>query len=447
MHYEYRTCPCGAIRGIGTEEYALFKGVPYAQAERWEAPVPVTQWEGEFDGTRQGVACPQSNTYGLFQSATSRFYKNEVVEKPLVEYSEDCLNLNIWAPHNAESLPVLVYIHGGSYETGNASAPAFSGVSYCRRNIILVNISYRLNVLASGIGDGHKGNYGLQDQICALQWIQRNIAAFGGDPDKVTIMGESAGAISVQTLLLAPQAKGLFRGAIMLSGGGIFSNTLRIKAPEEMEPVWRKLKTCFGAKTLDDLKNIPHKELFAVWKSVAATSPRFAFPALPVIDGEFIPEDPRKLAEAGKVNGVPTIISVLSKDMWPHALYEATVDWALLMEQAGLPPVYGMFFDRAVPDSDHGAYHGCDLRYVFDTLHISWRNFTETDHRISRNIIDYFANFIKTGTPTAPELPQWLPLGNKQRDFMHFGDAPCAMEAVPAEQLLVTEQTGKQFPT
>ena len=181
MEYIYKNCPCGQIVGIGKKDHNLFKGIYYAHADRFEPPVPVTQWEGVYDATVQGVACPQRYYYEKASTPTAIFYRNETVEKHLIRYEEDCLCLNIWTPKNAENAPVLVYIHGGSYETGNCSTPGFSGIPYCQRGIIMVTINYRLNAFAGAIGDGHEGNYGVQDQLCALQWIQRNIASFGGD--------------------------------------------------------------------------------------------------------------------------------------------------------------------------------------------------------------------------------------------------------------------------
>ena len=442
MNYTCLQCPCGSIRGIGTEEYRLFKGVPYAKAGRWEAPVPVTGWEGELDATFQGKACPQRNAYETATTGSGLFYRNETVEKQVLLYDEDCLNLNIWTPKDPKGLPVLVYIHGGSYETGFGAAVAFNGAAYCRRNVILVTINYRLNAFAGAIGDGHKGNYGLQDQICALRWVRDNIAAFGGDPDKITIMGESAGAMSVQNLILSPMAKGLFRGAIMLSGGGILSNVFRIKTPENMQALWTEIKDAFGAATIDQLKSVPPRELYTTWKALSLKNPSYAFPATPVVDGHFLPGYPHQVVAEGMHNAVPTILSVLSEDMWPHSLYKAIVEWADL----AAAPVYGAYFDRAVPGSDHGAYHGCDVRYAFGTLYTSWRPFTDTDLRISENMIDYFAAFTKTGAPQAEGLAQWLPLSSEQKRFMHFGDEPCDMVPVPEERLLATEAKGKPFP-
>ena len=221
MKYIYSTCPCGQIKGIGAEDYRLFKGIRYARANRWEAPEEVTGWEGVYDATTPGALCPQYDAYITGRPPVKQFYYDETVEKEGASYSEDCLYLNIWTPLDAQKAPVLMYIHGGSYETGAGSKVSFNGMNYCRRGVIVVTINYRLNAFSSAVGDGIKGNFGLRDQVCALQWIRHNIAAFGGDPEKVTIMGESAGAMSVQNLIFTPLAKGLFRGAVMLSGAGI----------------------------------------------------------------------------------------------------------------------------------------------------------------------------------------------------------------------------------
>ena len=446
MEYISKTCPCGDIVGIGKKDHNIFKGIYYAHAERFEPPVPVTAWEGTYDATVQGVACPQRYYYEKATTPTAVFYRNETVEKHVIRYDEDCLCLNIWTPKEAENAPVLVYIHGGSYETGNCSTPGFSGIPYCQRGIVMVTINYRLNAFSGAIGDGHQGNYGLQDQICALQWIRRNIAGFGGDPEKVTIMGESAGAMSVQNLVFCPMAKDLFRGAVMLSGGGVLPRAFSIKPQEIVSDMWTDIKKHFGVSTIDQLKDIPAKDLYFAFNKTSAGNSRYSFPATPVVDGKFIPDTPKVLAETGNINNVPMILSVLSEDMWPHTLYEAIVNWGLDMEKNNIGPVYAMYFDRQIPGSDHGAYHGCDVKYCFNSLDQSWRPYDEIDFRISRNMIDYFAAFIKTGVPQADGLATWEAFGKEQTKFMHFGDEECAMMEVPSDRLAATEAKCKPFP-
>lgn len=446
MSYVYAACPCGEIRGIGAGDYHLFKGVRYAAAKRWEAPVEVTSWEGVYDATVQRDWCWQWNSFMEERSGPDQFYYDETVEKAVCTYSEDCLNLNIWRPAEGEDLPVLVYIHGGSYETGGGSNPSFNGQAYCARGLVYITINYRLNAFACAYGDGITGNFGIRDQACALRWIRNNIAAFGGDPEKVTVMGESAGAMSVQNMIYTPLAKGLFRGAIMLSGGGILQKSFQIRTPEGAAEVWQKVKERLGAASMEELKSADPAALFCTWKEICNSDPRFAFPTTPVIDGEVIPDDPRRLAEEGRVNGVPAICSVLSEDMWPLRLYRAIVEWGELMEKAGLPNVYGMYLDRAVPGSEHGAYHGCDQRYAFHTLDTSWRPYEEIDHRISENMVDYFAAFAKTGVPAVDGLAEWTPIRGGSRRFMHFGDEPCAMVEVPEERLDAFQRLRRPFP-
>lgn len=447
MKYVYRTCPCGEIKGIGADSYHLFQGIRYASAKRWAPPEEVVSWDGLYDATASGAWCYQRRAFFSEKLATEQFYYDETVVKPTLTFSEDCLYLNIWTPTEGERLPVLVYIHGGSYETGGGTNPSFYGKTYSDRGVICVTIHYRLNAFACAYGDGISGNFGLRDQVCALRWIRRNIAAFGGDPERVTVMGESAGAMSVQNLIYTPLAKGLFHGAIMLSGGGILEKAFQIRTPETALEVWQRVKETLGAQTLEELKSADPGTLYRTWKTICNSEPRFAFPATPVIDGEVIPKEPRLLAKTGRINAVPTICSVLSEDMWPLRLYHTILDWGRLMEEAGLPDVYGMYMDRAVPGSDHGAYHGADVRYAFCSMESSWRPYDETDYRIARDMADFFAGFAKNGVPTAEGLAEWAPLRDGNRQFMHFGDEPCAMCDVPEARLEAFQKKGKPFPS
>lgn len=446
MRYLYSTCPCGQIKGLEGKDYNLFKAIRYATAQRWESPEEVTAWEGTYDATTPGKNCFQSYTYATTLTGVARFYTDENPEKQAVLYTEDCQMLHIFSPRNAEKAPVLVYIHGGGYETGGFSIPNYRGEPYCANGIVLVLINYRLNAFSAGIGDGHTGNYGLQDQICALRWIRRNIAAFGGDPDRVTIMGESAGAMSVQNLIYAPQAKGLFHGAIMMSGGGILPSAYCIKSPETALEMWEEIKSRLGAATLDQLKDTDPETLYKTWRAVYDSNPKYLRSATPVVDGITIPDDPRNLVRDGKINGVPTIISLLSEDMWPHTLYRTALEWGQLMAQTGQPPVYGMYFDRQVPGTDIGAFHAADVRYAFATLETSWRPYEDTDYRISRDIVAYFSAFVKTGVPQVEGLPTWESITRDNCSFLHFGDDPCSMVSVPADRLEKQEAKRKPFP-
>ncbi len=447
MRYIVKHIPCGKIRGVDTlKGYSYFSNIPYATAVRWEKPVQMTSWEGEYDASTPTPYCSQLGEFSTAVSATGRFYGYENIVKQAVRYSEDCQRLNIWSPNGAQKAPVLVYIHGGSYCTGGSTAPSYCAAGYAQKGLVAVTINYRLNLFASAVGGGHTGNYGLWDQITALQWIRENIAAFGGDPDCVTVMGESAGAMSVQDLVLSPLAGGLFHRAIMMSGGGILPKEFGRRPAAEAEAVWERIRNAMGAADWAQLQKAPADKLFHTWTKLTAEY-KYITPATPVVDGITIPALPEELADSGNVNGVPTVIGFLSEDMWPNTLYEAALDWGIRMEKVGKAPVYGYYFDRQLPGSDDGAFHGCDIRYAFGTFDTCWRPFEETDYRISENMMDYFASFAATGKPATSTLPTWEPLGQKQTDFLHFGDEPCAMVQVPKERLLSFQALGKPFPT
>ena len=447
MRYTIKNTPCGQIRGADTQKgYSYFLNIPYASAERWEQPQVTTAWNGIYDATIPTPCCPQSATFSAKTSPTGLFYGYETVIKQIFRYSEDCQRLNIWVPDGAKNAPVLVFIHGGGYLTGGSTSIAYAGDQYAKKGVIAVTINYRLNIFSSAVGGGHTGNYGLWDQIAALQWLRDNIAAFGGDPDRITIMGESAGAMSVQNLIYSPLAKGLFQGAIMMSGGGILPKQFSIRSPETAQKLWEEVRVALGAADWEELQKLPASVLFNTWDKVCVDG-KYITPGTPVIDGITIPTAPAELAQSGQVNGVPTIIGFLSEDMWPHTLYKIALEWGMLMEKAGLGPVYGYYFDRQLPGSNHGAYHACDLRYAFATLDTCWRPFNEIDYRISENMIDYFVAFAETGKPEVSHLAPWQPLGEGPSKFLHFGDEPCDMVDVPEERLIATQAKGQPFPS
>ena len=447
MRYAIQNTPCGQIRGADTGKgYSCFLNIAYARAKRWEIPQEVTAWEGIYDATLPTPYCPQAPTFSNASNPTGRFYAYETVVKQVVSYSEDCQRLNIWTPDGAENAPVLVYIHGGGYMSGGSTALAYNGEHYAQKGVVAVTINYRLNIFACAVGGGHTGNYGLWDQITALQWIRNNIAAFGGDPDRITVMGESAGAMSVQNLLYSPLAKGLFHRAIMMSGGGIFPHAFAINPPDMAEKLWEEVRLALGSPSWEQMQKMPAADLFQTWSRISAEG-KYITPGTPVIDGITIPDAPMTLAKTSKVNDVPTIISFLSEDMWPHTLYKIALEWGALMDDAKHSPVYGLYFDRQLPGSDDGAYHACDVRYAFGTLEYCWRPFTEIDYRISRDMMEYFIQFAISGVPAAEDLAKWVPLGKNQTQFLHFGDEPCAMVDVPEERLVNQQAKKKPFPT
>jgi para-nitrobenzyl esterase len=296
----------GTVQGVtlGTG-IALFKGIPFAAPpigeRRWKPPQPVANWQGVRSAARFGPQCMQARVYA------DMVFRNEGT-------SEDCLYLNVWTPTPTPGarLPVLVYIYGGGFTSGDGSEPRYDGENIARRRVVVVTMSYRLGVfgffshpeLSEESPHHASGNYGLLDQVAALQWVRRNIAAFGGDPARVTIAGESAGSFSVALLMASPLARGLFAGAIGESGGislltfdGILTHGA--VARETAEQAMAAKAKAIGAPTLAQLRGLSAHELLAAW----ASGPRP--PAWPTVDGYFLPEAPDAIYAAGKQARVP----------------------------------------------------------------------------------------------------------------------------------------------
>ena len=259
----------GILEGVQEEGYAKFLGVPYAQppvgALRWKRPQPPRHWDGIRKADHfshrawQTVQEPPRDGQGI--NYAKEFYENPAF---MPEMDEDCLYLNIWTPDVStdKKLPVAFYIHGGAFLNGFGSEIEFDGEAFARRGVILVTINYRLGAfgffahpgLKQEDPDGCCGNYGIYDQIAALQWVRDNIANFGGDPDKITIFGQSAGAMSVQTLLSSPLTKGMIAGAILQSGGGYKGGFNSNRTLEQAEMLGNKYMEICGASTLEDMR-------------------------------------------------------------------------------------------------------------------------------------------------------------------------------------------------
>ena len=438
---------CGQIQGIQKDGYQEFRGVRYATAERWEQAEPVTSWEGIYDATVWGDgSCQYRGFYHMEDSTVSQFYADEAAATVPIAYSEDSLNLNIWTPDGAEDCPVLVYIHGGSYMTGSNTDASTDGEAYAHHGVITVAINYRLGPFHSVWGDGYTGNLALTDQLTALRWVKDNIADYGGDPERITVMGESAGAVSVQNLLISPLVEdGLISGAIMLSGGGSLSEIGSPTVPALVEPIWTKVKQDLGVDSLDELKDLPAQELYAAW--VAALGAYAGTATTPVLDGVALVDNVDTALDNNTVKNVPCIIGILSEDMWPYTLYDAAVEYGEKRAQAGGEPVYLSYFDRQQPgENQFGAFHAADLYYVFGTLYRNWRPFDDTDYRIAEDMIDYISNFVKTGDPNGSGLAKWDSATAEEQLFMHFGDEEAAMVAPDTSALANTQIEGWVFP-
>lgn len=454
----------GIIQGTVMEDMSVYKGIPFAAPpvgeNRWKAPQPVQPWEGVWDATKYGKGPVQASGQ-----------END-------EFSEDCLYLNVWTPAKSpkDKLPVLVWIYGGGFSMGSSSFN--DGAELARKGVVLVSMNYRVGQmgffahpeLSAESPDGVSGNYGILDQIAALEWIQDNIAKFGGDPDKVTIFGESAGGISVSMLCASPLAKGLFRGAISQSGGSFGPVREKNYPGENMKSLEMAEKDGLEfatGKSLAELRSMPASALGRPFAMAGG--------AWPVVDGYVIPDDQYRLYDAGKFNDVDILVGYNSDEgasfsfggnsvdahkasvierygPYAQALLEAypvdgpvvtktgrdlardasfgwhTWTWARLQSEKGRSNVYLYYFDQhpeypeGSPRYGSGSPHGQDVDFVFKALK---REDTDTDFELSDIMATYWTNFAKYGDPNGEGLPVWPEFTSDNHVTMVLkGDSP-----------------------
>ena len=446
MDYIIQT-PCGPVKGCAgrVEGTAAYKGIRYATAGRWEYPKQVTGWEGTYDATAYGACAYQPRSfYNEEENLKKVFYYNEFRKGMEYRYSEDCLFLNIFTPADAKAgddLPVLFYIHGGGFTGGCGHEKHFDGPVWPAQGVIGVTINYRLGPLGFvclpqlAEEAGFTGNYGLFDQLTALHWVRDNIRAFGGDPAKVTIMGQSAGAMSVQQLSMSPLAEGLFRGAVLSSGGGI-SRILSAAPAEKHYAFWLKAMEIAGCETLEQFRAIPVEKLFQVWND---TKKELRTPgSFPCIDGRLVVDTGVGILNAGKQHNIHYMAGSTSEDMMPPILQSMSRKWCAAQQK----PSYTWYFDRQLPGDDHGAWHSADLWYWFGTLHNCWRPMEQKDMELSRQMVDYLCNFVKTGDPNkAAQLPTWIASDRGQSRVLMLGEKPTHMGRPSGLKMLVTMLT------
>lgn len=463
------TVETGKIRGIacGWPSITAFYGIPYAAPPvgelRWRPPQPAAAWDGVRDCARPGARCPQ---LGMEKGG---FYQKEFypIEEPM---DEDCLYLNVWtsAQSTDEKLPVIFWVHGGGFLTGYGHSAHFDGEHFARQGVILVTINYRLNIFGwmvhpelSGESEHHSsGNYGLLDQIFALEWTRRNIAAFGGDPENITIAGQSAGAMSVQALLTTPLTKGMVSKAIMQSGGGTTA-VLDKRYPTLAQAEERADLSLLGVGSIAEARSLPWQELLSRW---AASLPAQGLQRTPVIDGWVLPAGIDEMARAGEYRHVPCLLGYAAQEGLPaapdfqqwkdllereygserakdflalcgdeesfpaynkehYALHcRASAEaWALLLDQQKAAPVYVYCLNRQLPGDDRGAFHASDLWYVFKTLMRSWRPWEKEDYWLAYACNTYWSQFAKTGVPQGDRLPTWTPYTAGEPMTMELG--------------------------
>ena len=396
----------GQIQGVLTDssQVMVYKGIPYAAAPvgalRWQAPQPVTPWEGvKVCDTFGPIAWQPGNAPGTF-------YGDEFYWEGTPEQSEDCLYLNVWAPAGSvgkpgAKLPVAMWIHGGAYMNGYGYEVTMDGDAWARRGVILVTINYRLGTLgflshpALTAEQGQSGNYGTMDQIAAMQWIHDNIAQFGGDPANITILGQSAGAMSVKTLLISPLSRNPVAGAIIQSGGGI---GLKGLSPDNAIPqstydaLGKDVMDNAGLTSLEAMRTAPAEEVYKIsgWFS-------------PHNDGKVLLEDFDHALYDGSMAPVPVMIGYNKDDMGMLA-GESVDRFCAVRDSLGFP-VYEYEFlrelpsDEAHPASNAGAFHSAELWFMFGTLKNSWRPFTAADYALSARMLDAWTSFCKTKNP------------------------------------------------
>jgi para-nitrobenzyl esterase len=469
----------GELQGTMQGDVAAYLGVPYAAPptgpNRWRAPRPPSAWRGIRPAQAFGASCAQQVSPNGFGP-----YTHEYVTQGAV--SEDCLFLNVWAPaHVKGRLPVLVWIHGGAFNSGSGSVDIYNGRALAARGVIVVTVNYRLGIfgffahpeLTAEANGAPPANWGLQDQIAALRWVHDNIAAFGGDPAKVTLAGQSAGAMSVALLLTSPAAHDLFQQAILESGLPSLGPPPALAQGEQSGvSVQRRL----GAASLADMRAIPADRLL----HVPAQS-------IPVIDGVLLPGQPAAMVAQGRSVDVPVLVGLVAnespmlarmkgvsaatlqsmvaasfgdasknfagfykgdtdaerlsaawrmkQDLGRASIYE----WAAARLQHGKTPAFVYFYQHPEPGPQSaawGTFHSSEIPYVFQTLNAApERGFTDRDRAISQDVSTRWLNLIRSGDPNGAAGGDWPPFTAADPRLMPLGDAEGVEPLLPPEKL------------
>lgn len=469
--------PAGSLEGKSARGIAMFHGIPYARPPvadlRWKPPVALPAWEGVRKAQSFGPACVQPRGGGV-----------SIYTNPPAKVSEDCLTLNIWAPDKVKNAPVIVWIHGGALTTGYSHEPIYDGAKLAARGAVIVSINYRLGALgylahpelSAESPEGISGNYGLLDQIAALEWVRANIGAFGGDVSNVTIAGESAGALSVLYLMTAPKARGLFHKAIAQSAYMISTPSLKDVRHGEpaAEATGARIAAALGAKDLAALRAMDANALsdgalkagYFPWGTVDGkilprqlvdSFDRGEQAAVPIIAGFNVGEirSLRMLAPPAPANAAAYESAIRERygdlaDAWlaqypsrdlseavlattRDALYGWTSERLAVKQTARGENAYLYLFDHGYPAASEAGLHGfhaAELPYVFGTSNDTppyWPKIPETvaERRFAAAMGNYWVSFAKTGRPEAAGHPTWRPYGGEAA-FMAFADVPRA---------------------
>ncbi len=489
----------GQISGTNAEGVRSYKGIPYAAPPvgemRWKPPQPVMAWEGVRECSAYGPDCPQAP-----YPQTSLFYS------PPRQQSEDCLYLNVWTAARAgEKRPVMVWIHGGALTRGSGATGVYDGKAFAKKGVVLITINYRLGPLGylahpeltAESPQRSSGNYGVLDQIAALKWVQKNVAAFGGDPSRVTIFGESAGSWSVNVLVASPLAKGLFHRAIGQSGGS-FGPMTYLKEDRKTLQSAEKSGAAFaksaGADSIKELRAITAEKIIDHFNNEAEGR---KFRTAPNVDGWVLPDEIRNIFAQGKQNDVPVIVGSNANEMTSltvptlvpktmenyrkradtyygqmvkefEALYpvksEADIAGAFLgslrdeaftlpmrtwarMTAIGKSKAYLYFFSHAPPNPNSkylGAFHAGEIAYVFNNLNRQNPLMQDADYKLADMMSSYWVNFATTGNPNGKGLIKWIPYDPNSEAYIDFGDTVEVRNHLLKEQLDFIERFQKQ---
>ncbi|MEA3159222.1 MAG: para-nitrobenzyl esterase [Gammaproteobacteria bacterium] len=445
----------GTLEGVQNGAVKMFLGVPFAEPPvgplRWAPPQPAIPWTGLRSAKSFGARCMQGPIFA-----------DMIFRDPGI--SEDCLTLNVWTPakHTNAKLPVMVWFFGGGFVAGGTSEPRHDGANLAKNGVVVVTLNYRLGIfgflvhpaLVDESANRASGNYGLLDQTAALRWVQQNIEAFGGDPNNVTIFGESAGSLSVSAQMTSPLAKGLFERAIGESGGAVPFPSMAELAALDAQFVESKL----SATTLEQLRALPADKLLDVSMTEGGQG---GISFGPDVDGYFLPRSLSEIYTMGQQNDVPLLAgwnrdeagirvtataesftAMVTSQFGDDAaeilkLYSTTTDaeavrsasdfaadnftgfstwkWLEAAVVTGKQPVYRYSFDRVIPSeprppAGRSAYHSGEIPYVFGNLDLlkgfAW---SAEDRRISQQMQKYWSNFARNGNPNGPGLPAWPP--------------------------------------
>ena len=429
----------GKLKGTESGGCHVFKGVPFAQPpvgqNRFKKPLPLQPWDGIYEACKYAAHAMQGPKRGGFYD--KEFYSDPEFDTP---ESEDCLYLNIWIPkdmHDAgRGLPVAVYVHGGAFLGGAGSNLPFVCEKLCERGVIVVTVNYRLGALGflchPLIMDENKNNaacnFGLWDQLEALRWVKENIAAFGGDPDRITAFGQSAGAMSLQALAVSGKLEGIVSGMILESGGGYKNPLGQLRSMEEAAQIGEiffeelgvdttrcRIDEIYRKNALEKLYTINEEKLMQVVGTTIGRSfsEKKVMPFVPVLDGELFTDSIENLIDGGKELRIPYILGCNGDDLTTENISDKTPENNPMhiadIEYAGKAGGYVYYFDRKLPGDDAGSFHSAELWYVFGSLKYCWRPMDTEDYKLSDKMITYWTNFMKSGNPNLPDKkePIW----------------------------------------